>query len=44
MYQEIVRLSNIEKRASIRNKSFADKLGIRLDQIPFDDGIPKFGL
>ena len=39
MYQEVVHLSNIEKRASIRNKSFADKLGIRLDEIPLDESI-----
>lgn len=36
MYQEIVHLSNIEKRASMRNRSFADKLGIRLNEIPLD--------
>ncbi|KYP13743.1 hypothetical protein [Flavihumibacter sp. CACIAM 22H1] len=36
IYQEVVVLSNIEQRASRRNKSFADKLGIRLEEIPLD--------
>lgn len=36
IYQEVVILSNIEERASRRNKSFADKLGIRLEEIPLD--------
>jgi hypothetical protein len=34
IYQEVVQLSNISKRAASRNKSFADKLEIRLDRVP----------
>jgi hypothetical protein len=33
LYQEIIPLSEIAKRAEIRNKSFADKLGITSDDI-----------
>jgi len=33
LYQEIMPLSEIAKRAEIRNKSFADKLGITPDDI-----------
>lgn len=31
IHQEIIKLSSLHNRASIRNKSFADKLGIRID-------------
>lgn len=33
LYQEVVQLSNIHTRASNRNKSFADKLGIRVPDV-----------
>ncbi len=33
IYQEVVQLSSIHRRASVRNKSFADKLGIRFEPV-----------
>lgn len=37
MYQEVIKLSSIHKRASLRNKSFADKLGLRLEEVPLSN-------
>ncbi len=37
IYQEVIQLSTLHVRAAIRNKSFADKLGIRIKEVPLTD-------
>jgi hypothetical protein len=37
IYQEVIQLSTLHARAAIRNKSFADKLGIRIKEVPLTD-------